>query len=370
MGIVLVIVPWMLVSLIGGQALIYINIVSLGLLLILRKKIYLLLNSVQTRIVMATNMFVAALALSLLLVFPDSETLFIIIMFASQIYIYFYYVTRGILTKELVVDLNYGKYNGILEVENQASAFISGGVAAYLINLDENILSEIIAFSMSGLLVSGLLVLTKIKAVPVKDQPAGHAGFRQPVQVTLSLIVIGASATFICVKLLDVINPIYVVEVLKRSPEVIAISGIFYTIGAVGAGLLGATQVVKAYEFETIMLSLVGFLSFCLIFTLFSSIELFYMSWCAWGLFNGLSRVAWQTIAMNALDKATLSNFFAGITMMVDVSRIGLLLIYSLAISYFDTEMSFLYLSAVCTIGIALCLVGGKRWAVSPRIGS
>jgi hypothetical protein len=364
MGIVLVIVPWMLVSFIGGQALIYINIASLAILLFFRKKIYLLLERIQPRYVMTANMIVASLALSLLIMFPEDNTLFIVIMFISQIYIYFYYVTRAILTKEIVTDSNYGKYNGILEIENQAATFISGGLAAYLINRHENILNEIVVFSISGLLVSAFLLITKIKPPQSKDVPLDDGGMRPPVQVKLALIAIGASATFICVKLLDVINPIYVVEILNESPDIIAISGVSYTIGAIGAGLLGATQAVKAYEFETILLSLVGFLSFCVIFTLLTSIELFYISWCAFGLFNGLSRISWQTIAMNALEKSTLSSFFASITMLVDVIRIALLLVYSLGVAYLDSALSFLYLSVVCAIGTCLCLMGRKRLAI------
>ncbi|RDD62995.1 hypothetical protein [Ferruginivarius sediminum] len=360
-GVVLVIVPWTLVSFVGSQALIYINIISLGFLLIFRKQIYMLLNTVPARNVMAANMVITSTALSLLLFFPGNKLLFIPMMFISQFYIYFYYVSRGILTKELVTDANYGKYNGILEIENQASAFIAGGLAAYLVGQDQERLNEIIALSMSGLMTSALVLVTKVKSAQTEDLPVNDAAMTHSFQIKLSFIAIGASATFICVKLLDVINPIYVVDVLQRSPEVLAISGIFYTIGAICAGLLGATQVVKAREFDVIILSLAGFLSFCLIFTLYPRIELFYASWCAWGLFNGLSRIAWQTIAMNVLDKAALSKFFAGVTMMIDIIRINLLLIYSLAIKYFSPELSFLYLSAICIIGTSLCLAGQKK---------
>lgn len=361
MGVILVIVPWSLVSQIGGQPLIYISVAALGLLVAFRARIYRLLSRAPSQNVMAVNMVIAAGALSLLLISGESAAVLVFVMFASQIYIYFYYVARAVLTKELVAGASYAKYNGILEVENQASTFIAGGVAAYLISLDQVMFAHVFVMSMVGLLVAAGLLFVKVRPEPVAEVPLVAAFEPGKVRRGLVMIALGASATFICVKLLDVINPIYVVEILKESPKVIAISGICYTVGAIGAGLLGASQLVKAYELHTILVSLVGFLAFCALFATLSNIELFYLSWAAWGLCNSLSRISWHTLAMNRLDVRESAKFFSSITMLVDFSRIALLLIYSAGIAFFSSEMSFVYLAVICAIGVHLVLLG-RGW--------
>ncbi|MDZ7711905.1 MAG: MFS transporter [Rhodovibrio sp.] len=369
MGVILVIVPWTLVSQIGGQMLIYVSVAALGLLVLLRQRIYLMLSSVPSQNVMAVNMVIAAGVLSLLLFLQDSEAVLVFVMFASQIYIYFYYVARAVLTKQIVAGASYAKYNGILEVENQASTFIAGGVAAYLISLEQIMFAHVFAMSMVGLLVAAGLLFTKVRPVPTVEVPGPSAIEPRKIRLGLVMIALGASATFICVKLLDVINPIYVVEVLKESPKVIAISGICYTVGAIGAGVLGASQRVKAYEVQTILVALLGFLTFCALFALLSNIELFYLSWAAWGLFNSLSRISWHTLAMNRLDVQASANFFSSITMLVDFSRIALLLIYSAGIAYFSAEVSFVYLTAICVIGVYLVLLG-RAWIRQEKVAT
>ena len=361
MGVVLVIVPWTLVSEVGGQPLIYISVAALGLLILVRQRIYRLLASVPSQRVMAVNMLVAAGALSLLLLRQDSAAVLVFVMFASQIYIYFYYVARAVLTKQLVAGASYAKYNGILEVENQASTFIAGGVAAYLISLEQVVFSQVFAMSIAGLLVAAVLLAWKVRPEPVEAVATAPEVEPKRARLGLILVALGASATFVCVKLLDVINPIYVVEILQESPKVIAISGICYTVGAIGAGLLGASQVVKAYEFQTILVCLLGFFAFCALFALLSNIELFYLSWVAWGLFNSLSRICWHTLAMNRLDVQESAGFFSRITMLVDVGRIALLLLYSAGIAYFSPQVSFVFLAAICVVGLQLACLG-RRW--------
>lgn len=361
MGVVLVIVPWTLVSEIGGQALIYISVAALGLLILARQRIYRLLDRVPSQVVMAVNMVIAAGALSLLLIRQDSAAVLVFVMFASQIYIYFYYVARAVLTKQLVAGASYARYNGILEVENQASTFIAGGVAAYLISLEQVVFAHAFAMAMAGLLLAAGLLAWKVRPGPVDATPAASAEEPQRARLGLVLIALGASATFVCVKLLDVVNPIYVVEILRESPKVIAISGICYTLGAICAGLLGASQIVKAYEFQTILACLLGFFAFCGLFALLSDIELFYLSWVAWGLFNSLSRISWHTMAMNRLDVRESAGFFGRITMLVDVARIAFLLIYSAGIAYFSAQASFVFLAGICLIGLQMVLLG-RRW--------
>lgn len=279
-GIVLVIVSWKLVSSVDGQTLIYINIFSMSLLLVFRNRIYALLRAVQARQVMAASMTITAITLFSLIVSGGIISL-IFSMIVVLIYIYFYYLTRSIITKGIAPTEKYGRYNGILEMENQASAFIAGGIAVYLLDTGGDNFRTIIVVSIVGFFVSSMILLLKIRDNPVDDEIVTQAKSRTSFKNRLSFIVIGANATFICIKLLDVVNPIYVVDTLKEGADVIALSTIFYTVGALCAGLIGATQIMRAREMHVIFISLVGYFLFCLLAALVSSIEAFYASWLA-----------------------------------------------------------------------------------------
>ena len=363
-GIVLVIVPWKLVSSVDGQTLIYINIFSMSLLLVFRNRIYELLRAVQARQVMAACMTITAITLFSLIVSGGIISL-ICSMIVVLIYIYFYYLTRSIITKGIAPTEKYGRYNGILEMENQASAFIAGGIAVYLLDIGGDNFRTIIVVSIVGFFVSSTILLVKIRDNPVDDEIVTQAKSRTSFKNRLSFIVIGANATFICIKLLDVVNPIYVVDTLKEGADVIALSTIFYTVGALCAGLIGATQIMRAREMHVIFISLVGCFLFYLFTALVSSIEAFYASWVAWGLFNGLSRVAWQTIVMTSLHGNAMAEFFAGISLAVSVLRIGFLLVYSVFISSFEPHHSFLYLAVICLAGVSVFVAGATRKTAS-----
>lgn len=354
MGVFLITLPWLIVKIQGANSLIAVSAIAMIVLYLLRKKSGALVDAYPRGTLFASSMFLMSLFLVFLALRPDSVALMLGVFFVGQIYLFFYYVLRAAITREIVPAGQFGRYNGILEIEGQVSTFVAGGLTAYLFEQDLASLPLIIGCAAMGMLVSGLFVLVKLNT----NKPSEKRGDKtdEPVSgnyaSTLLILSYCGSIPFICVMLLNVIKPIVVVDVLQYPIEVLALTSVFYTVGAIAAGLLGSQRWIETANEQVIFLTLVAFLGSCLLPAFFPSAFVLYLSSVIWGVSNGLSRITWQTSAMNEIGSEQIGSFFASISAGVGAMRIGLLFGYWAATALWGYQISFIYLVVVCLAGL------------------
>ena len=357
MGVFLIALPLLIVKTLGSNALIAVSALAMLFLYLLRQRSGKLVDSAPRGRLFATAMFGMALLLALLALAPTDTILMPAVFFCGQIYLFFYYVIRSAITREIVPEGQFGRYNGILEIEGQVSTFFAGGAAAFFFAQNADSLSPVLWAAAAGMLIASLIVLVKLPTnAPrydrVENEPEAPA--MQPFPVSLMLLAYCGSVPFICVMLLNVIKPIVIVDLLRYPGEVLALTSVFYTIGATAAGLLGGRSWIETCQKLIVTLTLVGFLIFCLLPAAAPTPVVLYLSSVIWGISNGLSRITWQTAAMSQIGNERIGNFFATVTAGVGIMRIGLLFGYWAISALWGYEMSFGYLAFICAIGLAV----------------
>lgn len=354
MGVFLIALPWLIVKSLSGDALIAVSIVAMSVLFLARKRSGALVDSMPRGRLFAIIKLVMASLLVVLALRPDSAALMLAVFFCGQIYLFFYYVIRSAITREIVATGQFGRYNGVLEIEGQVSTFVAGGVTAYFFGQDLGSLSLILGGAAGGMLISALIVLAKLQTSPPREAEVDATDTTPPGAYPFSLLLLSycGSVPFICVMLLNVIKPIVIVDLLQYPGEVLALTSVFYTVGAVAAGLLGGRGWIETASGQVIFLMLAVFLAFCLLPAFIPTALVLYVSSVVWGLSNGLSRITWQTAAMNRIDNRRIGNFFTSISAGVGVMRIGLLLGYWAATALWGYGISFVYLAVICIAGL------------------
>lgn len=356
MGVFLITLPWLIVKIQGANSLIAVSAVAMIVLYLLRKKSGALVDSYPRGILFASSMFLMSMFLVFLAIRPDSVALMLGVFFFGQIYLFFYYVLRSAITREIVPKGQFGRYNGILEIEGQVSTFVAGGLTAYLFEQDLASLPLIIGCAAMGMLVSGLFVLLKLNTNTPSEKRGDKTNETISENYSSRLLILSycGSIPFICVMLLNVIKPIVVVDVLQYPIEVLALTSVFYTVGAIAAGLFGGQSWIETASERVVFLMLVAFLASCLLPAFVPSALVLYLSSVIWGVSNGLSRITWQTSAMNEIGSEQIGSFFASISAGVGAMRIALLFGYWAATTLWGYQISFIYLVMVCSVGLVV----------------
>lgn len=205
--------------------------------------------------------------LAVLAVRPDSETLLLVVYFFGQIYLFFFYVIRSAITREIAPEGQFGRYNGILEIEGQVSTFVAGGLTAYIFGQDLAPLSLVFGCAAVGMLISALVVLMKLQTNVLHEKRFIESGepSRSQYPMTLLLLSYCGSVPFICMMLLNIIRPIVIIDFLQYPAEVLALTCVFYTVGAITAGFLGSQSWIETASRRVIFLTLSIFLISCIL---------------------------------------------------------------------------------------------------------
>ncbi|WP_282078872.1 MFS transporter [Epibacterium ulvae] len=354
MGVFLIALPWLIVKTVGSDVLIGVSVLATMAIFPIRKKSGILVDSVPRNQLLTIILLAMASSLAVLALRQSDTVLLVGVYFLGQIYLYFFYVIRSAITHEIASAGQFGRYNGILEIEGQVSTFVAGAITAYFFAQGLRSFSITLAGAAAGMVIAALITSVKIKTgAPCKSamtEPKSTAV--QGNSFSLLLLCYCGSVPFICVMLLNVIKPIVIIDVLQYPGKVLAFSSVFYTIGAITAGVLGSQEWIKGSSRQVILWMLAAFLAFCLLPAFFPSAMVLYISSIVWGISNGLSRITWQTETMNRISNQQIGHFFASISAVVDVVRVVLLLIYWGATEWWGYQISFAYLSVICAVGL------------------
>ncbi|MEQ8897700.1 MAG: hypothetical protein RID23_11450 [Roseovarius sp.] len=125
--------------------------------------------------------------------------------------------------------------------------------------------------------------------------------------------------------------------------------------------VFGGRSWIETGKRQVVSLTLLGFLIFCLLPAALPTPAVLYLSSVIWGVSNGLSRITWQTAAMNEVGNQRIGNFFATVSAGVGLMRIGLLFGYWAVSALWGYETSFGYLALICTIGLVVFAIARFR---------
>lgn len=355
MGVILIMVPWLIVDKVDPKALIIINIAASFIIAIFRKKLGYLIDSMARGKLLATSMVVIGIILGFQSLLMNNTVALLATFFCAQLYIFLYYVTRSSLINEIVSPKKYGKYNGILEIENQSSTFLAGGLTAYFLGQDLVSVNVALIVSALGLILAAFIIAIKVRT-PTPKTPPPVIGSKDKIIFPRCLMVFAlcSSVPFICVMLLNVIKPIVIDEQFDDPINVLAMTSIFYAVGAICSGLLSSCSFLTSRHRLVVYVTLGGFLLVCLIPIFYINAPVLYISSFFWGLFNGTSRIVWQTVVMKEINNDVIGRFFTKISITVDIIKVTLLGGYWVLFTLFGKNVSFLYLTALCAIGLGI----------------
>jgi MFS family permease len=312
-GITWIAVPWLLIHKPNGEQLYGLSNALLTLLILFflpflgkiidrssRKKViigYYLFG-------MATNLFV----ILMVLIQHHVAAWHLIVAFslgslgASVYYPAQYAFNQEVLSRDL-----YSSLSGAIEVQWQAAAMISGGLAAFLVNripLTLILLFDLLTFAAG---------LTVILFVPYRKKPGmesnsssawgmmleGFGYLRH--RPRLSLVMFSSFLPFLGVMLGGYLTPIFVKDVLGAGPEVYGFSEVFYSLGAVVAGLTIPSISVRFGLVKTLLVTVGAYTVAVLLNPIIPVIAVLLCSMALQGWGNAGSRVARGTLSLETV---------------------------------------------------------------------
>jgi len=312
-GMTWIAVPWLLIHQPNGEALYGVSnaILTLMILILLPYLGKIIDRSSRKKVIVgyflfgiATNLFIIAM---ILLEHHVATWHLIFGISLGSLGASVYYPAQYAFNQEVLSRDKYRALSGAIEVQWQAAAMIAGGLAAFLINrvpLTFILLLDTLTFA------SGLLV---ISFVPYQKTPASGSGSPSAWQMMfqgfaylrgrprLSLVMFSSFLPFLGVMLGNYLTPIFVKDVLMAGPEVYGFGEVFYSLGAVIAGLTIPPMSSRLGLVSTLLLTVGAYTVAVAASPLLPTVRvlLFSMALQGWG--NAGSRVARSTLALETV---------------------------------------------------------------------
>ena len=283
-----------------------------------------------------------------------------------QLYYNVFFTTRSALAQSLTRKENYGRLNGWLEIENQTAAFSAGTLAVLL--LDVLAIQTIFLVCVLSLLLAALFFYL----IPEKDRNDGkeikiNKNEKLHFDLSLLLLVQAGNIPFVCIMLMNIVKPIFVSDVLLANAQVLAMTGVFYTVGAITTGGLSSWLMNKIGAFNSLVLAVFGFVIASASLIVISTVEILYAASLGWGIFNSLARISKQTIAMEIIPNEEIGRFMAYSQKITLFIRGMVILGFSSLFLFVEYSYSFWYVTAIALAGPILLLVR-KRKITSPSV--
>jgi MFS family permease len=312
-GITWIAVPWLLIQKPNGEALYGISNAILTLL------IFVLLpylgrvidrNSRKKVVVgyfffgMTTNLFVVAM---ILIEHHVAAWHLIVAISLGSLGASVYYPAQYAFNQEVLSRDQYRALSGAIEVQWQAGAMIAGGLAAFLINrvpLTLILLFDTLTFA-SGLLVISFVPYQRSSEPGASSASAWEMMFEGltylRLRPRLSLVMFSSFLPFLGVMLGGYLTPIFVKDVLRAGPEVYGFGEVFYSLGAVVAGLTIPSMSGKLGLVSTLLLTVGSYTIAVAANPLFPGIAVLICSLALQGWGNAGSRVARSTLTLETV---------------------------------------------------------------------
>lgn len=263
----------------------------------------------RKRLVQSCNILILTLLCLLLMVGVRSAWLLISLMIALQFYFFIFFTSYQAMAQNLVTG-NYQKLNAKLEIASQLSALFVGAaifLAFESLSIQYWIVTNIgILLLAVGSLHSFQESLKRAEVSLKKHRQMPKKSFRWFAKQPILFPILMAIAPFLVIMLSNEIKPIFIYEVLKRSPEILSLVTLFHVAGAVLAGVLSNYQ--RHFQRNITKAWLVTVIN-TLVLALFPSLTVLCAFALVQGFVNSANRVAAQSLVMNHLDNTEIGTF-------------------------------------------------------------
>jgi MFS family permease len=312
-GITWVAVPWSLIHQPNGDTIFGISTSALTLLIFVllpflgkaidrnsRKKVLILYYVFG----ISTNFFVIAM---ILLQGHVATWHLVVSISMGSLGISVYYPVQFAFNQEVLARDQYSALSGAIEVQWQAGAMIAGGLASFLISRVP--LSWILLFD-TGTFAAALVVLS---FVPYRRNPGLDANVGSAwklmfegldylrIRPRLSLVLFGSYLPFLGVMIGGYLLPVFIKNTLRAGPEVYGFAEVFYSSGAVLAGLIVPPLSGKIGLLPTLLLTVGCYTVSVVANPLYPGVAVLLGSLALQGLGNAGSRVARSTMALETI---------------------------------------------------------------------
>jgi MFS family permease len=325
-GITWIAVPWLLIHQPNGEALFGVStsVLTLFILLLLpylgkvidrnsRKKVLLIYFVFG----MSTNLFIIAM----ILLQGRLETWHLITVISlGSLGASVYYPAQFAFNQEVLAREQYSALSGAIEVQWQGGAMIAGGLASFLIN---RVPLTLILLVDTCTFLGGLVVMAM---VPYRRNPNHEAQIRSAwkmmlegltylrIRPRLSLVIFGSFLPFLGLMIVNYLTPVFVKDTLQTGPEVYGFGEVFYSLGAVLAGLTIPRMTGKIGLLPTMLLTVGCFTVAVAANPLFPGVAVLMGSLALQGWGNAGSRVARSTLTLETVPNELMGrvNLFYG----------------------------------------------------------
>ncbi|WP_028879307.1 MFS transporter [Terasakiella pusilla] len=358
-GIASILIPWLFIKESSSNTFTILATITIFLIMYIMPMIGRIIDRGQRTTVLMTTSTCGCLLFCALAFLPIGGMIYLTSLLVAyvlmQVYFNFYYTARGALAQSLTVRENYGKLNGWLEVENQIAAFSAGTIAVLL--LDILPMEAIFIVCALSLALSAFLFGRIDEPVrPLQAKKITAASDDLNFNKALIYLVTAGNIPFICVMLLNIIKPVFVADVLKSDAQSLALVTLSYTVGAILTGAFSGMLLTRIDPYVSLVTAVCGFV----LVTAFLIFEDGIVSLCVvsvgWGVFNSLSRISRQTIAMELVSNDVIGRFIA-YTQRINLFIRGVVIIsYTTLFLYVDYAYSFWFLTVFAAFGPMLLL--------------
>lgn len=297
------------------------------------------------------------------------EWMMVLVFLASMFMFQIHEPTQSAFIQETFEQKDYNVINSTMEIQNQTALVLAGAFAGFLLGkyglhivLILNTLTYLIAF----LTLTGIdYVFTQEKQVEKYLRTSWLSQFQQSwvyIKEKRGFIVFGIAALipFLAVMLTNLLNPIFVSQVLGEDVRIYSMGEVTYSIGAVLAGFLltwfrgkiGAfPYMVGNFILMAIALVMTVVIPMGSVFVLLSA----FMGWC-----NVSTRLIRQTIYMELLPNRFMGRVLSFFRSIGTCMRLLLLALFTLMLDSTGASVGYLVLAGLL-VTAALGIVFSMR---------
>lgn len=371
-GLSLVIAPWVLSSIEGGETTLVLTAsITTFVLIFISPLVGRIVDSVSRKMVMFFSFLFMSVILVLCSYFYNSviyqKYTLVTFYFSSQLFFLITYSARNAFIQEVFSSEEHGKVNGWMEFETQIAGLISAIVTIYI--LGDSVFQSALMLCGIFMVISALLILLiPYKSEHNKSKIENSLFIYKGIFKRKNLIFIGLAANtpFLVVMMLNVINPIYFNQILELEVSSIAIASISYTCGATLFSFYAKKVIDKLGEKRAMFLSISTF-SFCaLLSSLFPIFNFIVAISFLWGGFNSVSKISFNTYVMSVVDKSVIGSYLSIIQGCIYSLRTILGLILSFYLVYAPTDNYYLFAFFVSLLGVVLYI--SSREVEKPKL--
>ncbi|MFS0553413.1 MFS transporter [Brevibacillus sp. 179-C9.3 HS] len=296
------------------------------------------------------------------------EWMMVLVFLASMFMFQVHEPTQSAFIQETFEQKHYNMINSTLEIQNQTALVLAGAFAGMLLGkyglhivLILNTLTYLIAFlSLTGI----DYVFTQEKQTEKSPRTSWVAQFQQSwvyIKEKRGFILFGIAALipFLAVMLTNLLNPIFVSQVLEEDVAIYSMGEVTYSIGAVLAGFLltwfrgkiGAfPYMVANYILMAIALVVTVVIPIGSVFVLLSA----FMGWC-----NVSTRLIRQSIYMELLPNRFMGRVLSFFRSIGTCMRLLLLALFTIMLDSTGAAVGYLVLAGLlvmATLGIVFSM--------------